>query len=85
MRSCRGEGWDGVGAYWFAGDSKDLGRVSNCKEKGETKPALAWNGTIFCAQSVVGLSQGTELPSVVDLCGSRADSLSSKQAVLDRQ
>lgn len=85
MRSCRGAGWVGVGAQWFAEDSKGLGVVSNCKDKGETKPVLAWNGTILCAQAVVSLSRRTELPSVVDLCGSHADTLSSKQAVLGRQ
>lgn len=73
-----------MGAHWFAGNSKGLGGVSNCKEKGETKLVLAWNGTILCAQAVVGLSCGTELPSVVDLCRSHADALSSKQAVLGR-
>lgn len=85
MRSCRGEGCVGVGAQWFAEDSKGLGGVSNCKEKGETKPALAWNGTILCAQAVLGLSWRIELPSEVDLCGSHADALSSKLAVLGSQ
>lgn len=75
-----GEGWVGVGVPWFAGDSKDLAGVSSCKEKG------ALHGTMSCAQAaVVGFSCRTELPGTADPCGSHADVLGSKPAVLGRR